>query len=242
MKTTIVTLSDSDYIKELSGIIAENKDFEMLPVTGGVENACAEAAVRKADALLFEGTVADAELVKRIFDSFGLSPAIFVAAEEYELKQLQTREEIVCIPLGKGSDVRESARFVITNLKILSDRLVNNHRRSLSNYVTRILIGGNIKPSYYGFRLLRDAITYCVENRSFTALGKEVYQEIARRYNTTATAVERNIRTIIDRCWEASPENFCANFFGIPCTSIRQKPTAKEFISTVSERMLLELD
>ena len=240
MKTTIVTLSDSDYIKELSGIIAENKDFEMLPVTGGVENACAEAAVRKADALLFEGTVADAELVKRIFDSFGLSPAIFVAAKGLEMEKLLG--EPSCILLEKDSDIRESARFVITNLKILSDRLVNNHRRSLSNYVTRILIGGNIKPSYYGFRLLRDAITYCVENRSFTALGKEVYQEIARRYNTTATAVERNIRTIIDRCWETSPENFCANFFGIPCTSIRQKPTAKEFISTVSERMLLELD
>ena len=242
MKTTIVTLSDSNYIEKLTGIIAENKEIEIINITGGIENACAEAAVRKADALLFEGAAADAELVKRIFDSFGLSPAIFVAAEEYELKQLQTREEIVCIPLGKGSDVRESARFVIANLKIRSDRLVNNHRRSLSNYVTRILINGNIKPSYYGFRLLRDAIIYCVENRSLNALGKEVYQKIAHAYNTTATAVERNIRTIIDRCWKSSPERFCANFFGIPCTSIRQKPAAKEFISTVSERLLLELD
>ena len=99
-----------------------------------------------------------------------------------------------------------------------------------------------LSDSNYVFRLLRDAIIYCVENRSLNALGKEVYQKIAHTYNTTVTAVERNIRTIIDRCWESSPERFFANFFGIPCTSIRQKPTAKEFISTVSERILLELD
>ena len=99
-----------------------------------------------------------------------------------------------------------------------------------------------LSDSNYVFHQLRDAVIYCVENRSFTALGKEVDREIALRYNTTAAAVERNIRTIIDRCWEASPEIFCANFFGIPCTSIRQKPTVKEFISTISERTLLELD
>ena len=80
MKTTIVTLSDSNYIEKLTGIIAENKEIEIINISGGIENACAEAAVRKADALLFEGTAADAELVKRIFDSFDLSPAIFVAA------------------------------------------------------------------------------------------------------------------------------------------------------------------
>ena len=32
-----------------------------------------------------------------------------------------------------------------------------------------------LSDSNYVFRLLRDAIIYCVENRSFTALGKEVY-------------------------------------------------------------------
>ena len=242
MKTTIVTLSDSNYIEKLTGIIAENKEIEIINISGGIENACAEVAVRKADALLFEGTAADAELVKRILDSFDLSPAIFVATEGVELEKHQSLGDMSCIPLGKNSNIRESARFVIANLKIRSDRLVATHRRSLSNYVTRILINGNIKPSYYGFRLLRDAIIYCVENRSFTALEKEVYCEIAHTYNTTATAVERNIRTIIDRCWESSPERFCVNFFGIPCKSIRQKPTAKEFISTISERILLELD
>ena len=242
MKQKIVIMSESSYISETAAVIAGNGGAEVISAGGGLENACAETVMRKADALLFEGDVSDAELSERIFASFGVSPAVFVFAENDRiLSRLKARENTLCVPLGKSADAMESARFVITNLMIRTASSIETERKALSAYVTRVLMNGNIKPSYFGFRLLRDAIVYCVEKHSSAALGKEVYQQIARNYSTTPTAVERNIRTTIERCWEVSPEDFCAGFFGSPCTAIRQRPTAKEFISTVAEKISLDM-
>ena len=125
MKQKIVIISQDGYVAETAGIMAENGTAEIIDARGGLENACAETVMSKADALMFEGNISDVEL--------------------------------------------------------------------------------------------------------------------AKSYSITAAAVERNIRTTIERCRELNPENFCAGFFGSPCTAMRQRPTAKEFISTVAEKISLEM-
>ena len=242
MKQKIVIISQDGYVAETAGIMAGNGTAEIIDARGGLENACAETVMSKADALMFEGNISDAELAERIFESLGVSPAVFVfAGDDRMLSQLKRRSSALCIPLGKSSDASESARFVTANLMIRTAGHIRAEHRTLNAYVSRVLMDGSIKPSYFGFRLLRDAIVYCVEKRSSAALGKEVYGELAKSYSTTAAAVERNIRTTIERCWELNPEDFCAGFFGSPCTAMRQRPTAKEFISTVAEKISLEM-
>ena len=242
MKQEIIVLSGDPFVVEIARSVTGEGFAEIFEADNGLESACADAVIRKADALLFAGTEEDVKLAKRIFGSFGQAPTVFVLAEnDEELAHLHELGSSVCIPLSRRSDAAGSARFIVTNLKIIAERRMESERKALSVYVTNLLMKGRINAGHSGFSLLRDAIVYCVENRSCTAaLGKEVYREIARNNSMTPASVERNIRTSIDRCWKLDPEHFCAGFFGSPSTALREKPTAKEFISTLAERVALE--
>ena len=243
MKRKIIVLKGDHGVAEIERIISREGDFEAVSVKDGIENACAETVLQKADAVLFAGSAEDVVSAKRILDSFGASPAVFVLAEsDEELERLNSFDRSVCVPLSGRTDAAGLARFIIANLKIRTASVIESERKALRAYVTNLLMNGSINTSHNGFGLLRDAIVYCVEVRnSSAALGKEVYREIAKANRMTPVTVERNIRTTIERGWKTNPEKFCAGFFGSPCTTMRQKPTAKEFISTVAERVALEL-
>lgn len=244
MKQNVVIFGKSRFIEEIAGIISSKGEFLITRLDDSLESAIAETVTKKSDSLIFEGDTGDVRLVERFFDISEAEPALFaVIADDDELSVLKSYLDKKCTFLGMSADPNETARLIMTNLMVRKAIKEENDRRELNAYVAKVLIKGSIRPSYYGFRPLRDAIVYYIENRDRpAALGKCVYAELAKNSGTTAVAIERNIRTTIERCWNESAENFCYNFFGCPATFFRSKPTAKEFISTLAEQIALELE
>ena len=71
-------------------------------------------------------------------------------------------------------------------------------------------------------------------------ITKELYPEIASRYNTTVSRVERAIRHAIEVSWNRGDWRLMEEIFGHSVDIDKAKPTNSEFIVTVADKLKLE--
>lgn len=74
------------------------------------------------------------------------------------------------------------------------------------------------------------------------AITKELYPEIANRFDTTVSRVERAIRHAIEVSWNRGDIDLMEEIFGHSVDYDRAKPTNSEFIVTVSDKLRLEFN
>ena len=72
------------------------------------------------------------------------------------------------------------------------------------------------------------------------AITKELYPEIADKYDTTTSRVERAIRHAIEVSWSRGDYDLMESLFGHSVDYDRAKPTNSEFIATVADKLRLE--
>ncbi len=71
-------------------------------------------------------------------------------------------------------------------------------------------------------------------------ITKELYPEIASRYETTISRVERAIRHAIEVSWNRGDYELMEDIFGHSVDYDRAKPTNSEFIVTVADKLRLD--
>lgn len=72
---------------------------------------------------------------------------------------------------------------------------------------TEILRKCKITRKYKGYFYLSEAVKIVHEHYDEQIqITKDIYPVIARKYKTTCTCVEHNIRTVIERCWDNEKE------------------------------------
>ena len=69
---------------------------------------------------------------------------------------------------------------------------------------------------------------------------KQLYPEIANKYGTTSSRVERAIRHAIEVAWGRGNQNVVENIFGYTISADKGKPTNSEFIALIADRIRLE--
>ena len=71
-------------------------------------------------------------------------------------------------------------------------------------------------------------------------ITKELYPNIATKYETSASKVERAIRHAIEVAWNRGRIENINSLFGVKVYSNNEKPTNGEFIALVADKMLIE--
>ena len=69
----------------------------------------------------------------------------------------------------------------------------------------------------------------------------ELYPEIAQKYHTTPSRVERAIRHAIEVAWGRGEQNTVESIFGYTVNAAKGKPTNSEFIAMIADKLRLEL-
>lgn len=110
---------------------------------------------------------------------------------------------------------------------------------SLKWRVTRVLHTLGMPADLAGYHYLRAAILLAVEDRSLSTT-KVLYPGVARRFRTTASRVERCIRSAIETAWDRAASETLRAYFGETVSAARGKPTNSEFIALVADRLALE--
>lgn len=80
-------------------------------------------------------------------------------------------------------------------------------------------------------------LTSYKNNDSYGGITKEIYPEVAIRFSTTASRVERAIRHAIEVSWNRGDYDLMEEIFGNSVAFERAKPTNSEFIATIADRL-----
>jgi two-component system response regulator (stage 0 sporulation protein A) len=117
----------------------------------------------------------------------------------------------------------------------------SDHPAELKNMVTNIIHEIGVPAHIKGYQYLREAIMIAVEDMDvINAVTKVLYPEVARRFSTTPSRVERAIRHAIEVAWDRGDLETLQKFFGYTVSNIKGKPTNSEFIAMIADRLVLE--
>ena len=92
-----------------------------------------------------------------------------------------------------------------------------------------------------GYSFLREAVKMVIENPDvINRITKELYPGIGKRFNTSASKVERAIRHAIEVAWSRGRIDTLNKAFGCRVATKEDKPTNGEFIAMIADKLALE--
>ena len=113
----------------------------------------------------------------------------------------------------------------------------NNLQVSITKTLHELGVPSHIK----GYQYIREGISIIYNNPSVVGgITKELYPEIAKKYNSTSSRVERAIRHAIEISWNRANWDFMESMFGYSVDIDKAKPTNSEFIVTIADKLRLE--
>ena len=111
----------------------------------------------------------------------------------------------------------------------------------LKNLVTSVIHEIGVPAHIKGYQYLREAIIITVQDMDvINAVTKVLYPEVARRFGTTASRVERAIRHAIEVAWDRGDLETLQKYFGYTVSNVKGKPTNSEFIAMIADRLQLQ--
>lgn len=127
------------------------------------------------------------------------------------------------------------------SFKLDKESKINIYHNNLEISVTKLLHGLGVPSHIKGYQYIREGVILMYEKPDIVgAITKELYPEIANRYDTTVSRVERAIRHAIEVSWNRGDIDLMEEIFGHSVDYDRAKPTNSEFIMLVSDKLRLE--
>ena len=112
---------------------------------------------------------------------------------------------------------------------------------ALEGMVTAIIHEIGVPAHIKGYQYLREAIMIAVNDMDvINAVTKVLYPEVAKRFCTTPSRVERAIRHAIEVAWDRGDIETLQKYFGYTVNSAKGKPTNSEFIAMIADRLQLQ--
>ena len=109
-------------------------------------------------------------------------------------------------------------------------------RENLDEQITSLLLTIGIPAHIKGYQYLREAIRMVIEDRDvINRITKELYPGVAKRFDTSASKVERAMRHAIEVAWARGRLDAVNKMYGYRVFDAMDKPTNGECISCISE-------
>ena len=182
----------------------------------------------------------------------------------YVLKEMRSRgidkKVIVATSYNAGEVIREVAEYGVNylilkpfDLEDLEKRIIevcskkkesktidfetHNLQVSITKMLHELAIPSHIK----GYQFLRDAINIVFDRPDVIGgITKELYPELAGKYDTTVSRVERAIRHAIEVSWNRGSWDMMEELFGHSVDIDKAKPTNSEFIVTLADKLRMD--
>ena len=149
--------------------------------------------------------------------------ACYYMLKPFELSHLKAKIESV---YASHSNTNESVDLFQNNLQI-----------SISKTLHELGVPSHVK----GYQYIREGITLVFKNPEYIGgITKELYPELATKFDTTVSRVERAIRHAIDISWTRANWDYMVELFGYTIDIEGAKPTNSEFIVTIADKLRLE--
>ena len=183
-------------------------------------------------------------------DGFGLLEQ--AAKEKLQMKTIVVsalyRDQVVSQAMNKGVSFFMPKPCELSSLLERMRQAVNDGSegaedefRSLEREVTAVIHEVGVPAHIKGYQYVREAIVIAVQDMDvINAVTKVLYPEVARRYSTTPSRVERAVRHAIEVAWDRGDLETLQRYFGYTVSNTKGKPTNSEFIAMIADRIRLQ--
>lgn len=261
---TFEEILKQDDTLELIGVAKDGEEAYQLILSEQPDVMVLDLIMPRVDGLsILERVYYDTELSKKpkfivltAINSEKLSAETFQLGASYlMLKPFDTASILRRIRIlgGEESTPGASAECVVTaqgvtyaapskntaqiNTELTPEELYHKLETRVTDMIHDVGVPAHIK----GYHFLRDAILLCIHNMDLlNSITKVLYPEIAKKYDTTSSRVERAIRHAIEVAWSRCSIDVIEELFGYTINVGKGKPTNSEFIALLADRIRLE--
>ncbi len=132
----------------------------------------------------------------------------------------------------------ETRILELSNKELVKTNELNDEEREVHVAISKLLHQLGIPSHIKGYTYIRESVFLFYKNSdSYGGITKEIYPEVAIKYSTTASRVERAIRHAIEVSWTRGDYDLMEEIFGNSVAFDRAKPTNSEFIATIADRL-----
>lgn len=112
----------------------------------------------------------------------------------------------------------------------------------IESRVTEMIHEVGVPAHIKGYSYLRFSIILVMENgHLIESITKLLYPTVAKKFNTSASRVERAIRHAIEVAWNRGDTDTLNSIFGFTINQSKGKPTNSEFIAMIADKLRLEM-
>ena len=141
----------------------------------------------------------------------------------------------------KPFSIAELEDKILDTFKTSEKKTINLLNNNLQISISRMLHELGMPSHIKGYQYIREAILMVYDNPEIVGgITKELYPELATKFDTTVSRVERAIRHAIEVSWNRGDWNLMEDVFGHSVDIDKAKPTNSEFIVTVADKLRLE--
>lgn len=115
-----------------------------------------------------------------------------------------------------------------------------NAKNNIDSSISDLLHNLGIPSHIRGFKYIREGINILYNTSEITMITKDIYPQIAEKFDTTPSRVERAIRHAIEVSWIRGDLALMEEIFGFSVSCDKAKPTNSEFLSTIADKLKVE--
>lgn len=141
----------------------------------------------------------------------------------------------------KPFELVDLEKKIIDLFKKKDEKAIDFYNSNLQVAISKMLHNLGIPSHIKGYQFLRDAVCLVFENPEIIGgITKELYPELASKYDTTVSRVERAIRHAVEVSWNRGDLKLMETIFGHSVDIDKAKPTNSEFIVTIADKLRLD--
>ncbi len=169
--------------------------------------------------------------------------AVSLGAEYYMVKPFDIELLIKRIKELKNYKPSKNMNYVSREIKTQYITVENEKdEENLEALVTNLIHEVGVPAHIKGYQYLREAIMMVVKDIDvINQITKSLYPQIAQKFSTTPSRVERAIRHAIEVAWGRGQQEAVESIFGYTISASKGKPTNSEFIAMIADKLRLEL-
>ena len=219
-----VVLSSKDGEEGLNTIINKSDEYDIILLDLVMPNK--------------DGLYVLDELNKR-----GIEKNIIVETSYNEPKVIRKVSEYgVSYYILKPFDLSDLENRILDVFNDMNSKSINLYHSNLQISITKMLHELGMPSHIKGYQYIREGISMIYDDPSLIGgITKELYPELASKFDTTVSRVERAIRHAIEVSWNRGNWDYMEELFGHSVDIDKAKPTNSEFIVTVADKLRLEI-
>ena len=141
----------------------------------------------------------------------------------------------------KPFDLIDLEDKILDTFSEMDKRTINLFSNNLQKSISKLLHELGMPAHIKGYQYIREAISLVYDNPEIVGgITKELYPELAIKFDTTVSRVERAIRHAIEVSWNRGDWDLMEDVFGHSVDIDKAKPTNSEFIVTLADKLRLE--